>query len=84
MAHLGFQRAVEAQLRTRAFRRAMWISISLSRYHARHGRFPAALEDLAPEFMPAAPLDPYVEAPFGYFVEPDGSACRLRGSWEDG
>lgn len=39
----------------------------LYRYHARNGRFPEKLHDLAPDFIPVVPLDPF-----------DGKPMRLK------
>jgi hypothetical protein len=50
-----------------ARRRAVRLALAVERYRAGHGRFPARLEDLVPEFIPLVPLDPF-----------DGQPMRMR------
>jgi len=45
---------------------------ALELYHVRHGAYPAALQDLTPDCLPALPLDPFAEKPFCYRTDPDG------------
>jgi ABC-type transport system involved in multi-copper enzyme maturation permease subunit len=46
--------------------RQVWIGLML--YQAEEGHAPAKLEDLVPRFMPAVPLDPWLNQPFDYKV----------------
>ncbi|WP_395753141.1 hypothetical protein [Prosthecobacter sp.] len=47
-------------------------ALALERYFVKHGRYPAVLSDLTPEFLPAAPLDPCDGKPLRYRTTPAG------------
>lgn len=56
-------------------------------YRARHGAPPAALVDLVPEFLDAAPTDPTNDQPYGYRLltdDPHGRAYLLYSLGPDG
>jgi hypothetical protein len=40
--------------------------IALERYRLEHGAYPVKLDELAPKFVSAVPLDPWAGKPFGY------------------
>lgn len=42
------------------------LQVALRRYHADQGRFPEGLTSLVPKYLPAVPLDPFGNKPFGY------------------
>jgi len=44
------------------------LTLALSLYRHAHSQWPDRLEELAPEFIPAVPLDPFTGKPFGYRV----------------
>ena len=48
------------------------VGCALERYHLKHGAFPEKLDDLAPAFFNAVPLDPMVNQPFHYQRTDDG------------
>ncbi len=48
------------------FRRAYLVMSALERCRAKSGEYPAALEQLVPEFLPALPMDPLSGKPFLY------------------
>jgi len=48
-------------------------AIALKRYQLRHGSYPADLDLLVPEFMPAVPLDPVDGQPLRYRRNADGT-----------
>jgi hypothetical protein len=48
------------------------IKLGLSGYRAEHGKLPAKLDDLVPEWLPAIPLDPKSKLPLAYRVDDDG------------
>ena len=55
------------QVYPRARLSAVRCVIAVCAYRAKHGRLPGRLEDLAPEFLPAVPTDPFdTQAPVGY------------------
>lgn len=76
----------------RAFQKA-WIAqtaadlavaaIAIKRFELRHGRLPATLHELAPEFLPHCPLDPMDGKPLKYCVETN-STFRLYSVGIDG
>ncbi|MDZ4818879.1 MAG: hypothetical protein SGJ20_07900 [Planctomycetota bacterium] len=43
-----------------------FLSISLAHYRQKHGHFPKTLNQLAPDYIDAVPLDPYSGEPFVY------------------
>ena len=53
--------------RAGALHEALRLGVAAEKYRLRHGRFPARLEDLAPEFIPVVPLDPF-----------DGKPMRMK------
>ena len=58
---------VERVQRTEAWHRAAVLGVATYRYQAKHGRLPAALSDLSPEFVDIIPRDPF-----------DGEPMRFR------
>jgi len=55
-----------------AFDRTAEAAIAAELFHRRHGRMPASLDELVPEFLPKVPLDPYDGQPLRS-VARDGS-----------
>jgi hypothetical protein len=51
------------------------LGLALELYRRRHGEFPAALADLAPEFIPSVPLDYFSNAAINY--QPTDKGYRL-------
>ena len=49
-------------------------------HYARHGRYPAALSELAPLFPDGVPFEPYTGEPFPY--ESTGTTAALRSGQE--
>jgi hypothetical protein len=47
-------------------------ALALERYFVKHARYPAALAELTPEFLPAVPLDPCDGKPLRYRTTPAG------------
>ena len=54
-------------------RRVVITAIALKRYQLKHGKYPAGLDSLAPEFVSAVPLDPVDGKPLRYRPNPDGT-----------
>ncbi len=48
------------------------LSLALAGYRARHGKYPAELKDLAPEWLAKIPLDGFSDAAFHYQPRDDG------------
>ena len=42
-----------------AIRQVARLGVAAEQYRFRHGKLPAKLDELAPEFIPAVPLDPF-------------------------
>jgi hypothetical protein len=63
---------VELHFASRAELRAAGVLLALERYRLAHGRRPETLEALVPEYLPAIPRDPYVDAPLRYKRLDDG------------
>jgi type II secretory pathway pseudopilin PulG len=60
----AFETAILAQARMRAAAAA----VAIERYRRKHGRLPATLDDLAPEFLSAVPADPFDGKPVRFVV----------------
>ena len=79
-------RFLTTDFRCRAERRATAALLALRLYHLDHGRWPAALAELVPAYLPAVPLDPLVggNRPIGYLVQPralPGGRDRVLVDW---
>ena len=48
------------------------VALALAAYKSDHHAFPAKLAELAPEYLPAIPLDSFVDKPLVYFTTPNG------------
>jgi hypothetical protein len=48
-------------------------AIALKRFQLKHGNYPADLNSLVPEFLPAVPLDPVDGQPLRYRRNADGT-----------
>jgi hypothetical protein len=46
--------------------RMLLCALALRCYRLEHGELPAALADLAPEYLPEVPVDPFSDGPFVY------------------
>jgi hypothetical protein len=64
----SLERAVQLSFRALATRRMAATALAIRLYELDHGRRPARLEDLVPEYLPAVPRDLYApyERPIGY------------------
>lgn len=73
--------ALDKALRNYSVVRLRWdaarIMLALEAHVARHGRYPEALEDLVPSFLPRVPEDPFAGVALGYgTVEGDSDGRR--------
>ena len=77
--------AVSKSLRTQAHRDLTVTAIALKRYQLRHGKFPASLDALVPEFLPALPVDWMDGQPLRYRLKADGSfqRCSVGDNFRD-
>ncbi|MHC5115136.1 MAG: hypothetical protein ACYTGP_12000 [Planctomycetota bacterium] len=69
------------------YHRATLIMLAIERFRIRHGRPPATLDELVPEFLAAVPVDPVHGGTFGYRLltdDPDGRAFELYSFGQDG
>lgn len=76
-------RASTTLVRNETQRRLTLVALALERYRVRHGKYPADLAALIPEFLTAAPLDLMSGRPFGYRLNADGT-FTLYSVGEDG
>ncbi len=62
-------RYFETWFRVTAERRMTAVSLAVQMFRADHGRWPNALGELVPQYLPAVPLDPFTDGkPLGYVV----------------
>lgn len=72
--------AYRASRQCEARRRALLTGIAVERYRQAHGRFPAQLSDLVPQFIDAVPLDPFDDQPLRYRTEDAGGIIYSLGA----
>jgi hypothetical protein len=65
-------RVCEKAVRAQTINRMTAVACALERYRIKNGAFPETLDDLAPAFLPATPLDPVNNQPFHYKRTGDG------------
>ncbi len=67
----SFGRAIELHFRTLAMRRMAAVALAIRLYELDHGRRPASLEDLVPDYIEVLPVDPFAadERTFGYLPD---------------
>ncbi|HUU95218.1 MAG TPA: hypothetical protein VM487_05730 [Phycisphaerae bacterium] len=65
----GVTRAYQLLVRLESTRHATRLMVALNCYKAERGRFPAALDELVPQFIAALPTDPYCAESFGYRLD---------------
>jgi hypothetical protein len=56
------------------------VSFALAAYVKSRSAFPARLSQLAPNYLPTIPLDPFTDMPFRYAASPTG--CTLSSPGE--
>jgi hypothetical protein len=64
---------VSKTIRIEAARRVVVTAIVLKRFQLKHSQWPQTLDELAPEFFPAVPVDPYDGKPLRYHPNADGN-----------
>jgi len=70
----GFLAAgISKTIRIEAARRVVVAAIALKRFQLQHGKLPTTLGELAPEFFPFVPIDPYDGQPLRYHPNADGT-----------
>ena len=72
----------EAYRRKHAKARCMTVLLALERYRLRKGRWPTTLGELAPDLLPAIPLDPYDGRPLRYRLTGGGVVVYSVGADE--
>lgn len=65
--------AINKTIRIEAARRIVVTAIALKRFQLKHRQWPHTLAELAPEFFPSVPIDPYDGKPLRYHANPDGT-----------
>jgi hypothetical protein len=79
----AFLRSVNRMVKTEAARRILVTAIALKRFQLKNGLLPAALSELVPDLLPAAPIDPMDAKPLRYHRNDDGTFL-LYSIGEDG
>jgi hypothetical protein len=79
----NYTRAGDRGVETEVERQMALAAIALKRYELRHGKLPASLEALVPEFLSTMPYDYMAAKPLGYHLKTDGSYV-LYSVGEDG
>jgi hypothetical protein len=83
LGDFGLDHTVRQTLRYEAARRIMITAVALKRFQLKHGKWPDALDELAPEFLASVLIDPYDGKPLKYHPNTDGTFL-LYGVGEDG
>ena len=65
--------AVRKAIKMQASCRVVVAAIALKRFQLKHGKWPDTLNELAPEFLPSVPVDPYDGKPLRYHPNADGT-----------
>jgi hypothetical protein len=73
------EKVAHAHWRTTALARCAAVGVASERFRQKHGRWPEALDELVPAFLPAVPLDPYDGQPLRYGKWADGVAVYSVG-----
>ena len=75
--------AIANHFRVVAVRRATAVLLALRLYRLDHGRWPAAVADLAPAYLPAVPLDPVAGGgtTIAYAAPPPAGGNAVRLAW---
>ena len=74
----GDRTVLERKCRTDCHIRGLLLIIPLRLYRQDHGKLPAALSELVPDYLPAIPVDPFDGKPFRYL--PDKGVVYSVGS----
>jgi len=67
-----YARAFRLTDRTCAQREVVKGMLAIQAFRSKYGHLPEKLEDVAPEFLPKTPIDPYTGKPLAYKLTPDG------------
>src|SRR5262249_6468434 len=68
----AFTKIHDASLRIRASLRCAAVGLAVERYRLAHGRWPATLEEIPKDILPAIPLDAFDGKPLKYAKRDDG------------
>jgi hypothetical protein len=74
---------VSKTIRIEAARRVVVAALALKRFQLQHGKLPATLDELTPQFLASVPVDPYDGRPLRYRLNADGT-WLLYSVGEDG
>jgi hypothetical protein len=78
----AYSSALNAFARNAAERDSADAAIAAELYRRKHGKWPARLEDLVPEFLPAVPIDPYTNLPL--VLKSSAESCKVYSVGLDG
>ncbi|MFN0022194.1 MAG: hypothetical protein ACKVP0_28425 [Pirellulaceae bacterium] len=71
----AYTSGVGAFARNAAERDSADSAVAAELYRRKNGKWPARLDDLVPEFLPAVPIDPFTNRPL--ILKSDGRSCRI-------
>lgn len=74
----GLQGAITTFDQSEVDRRGLRTLLALERYRLAHASYPTTLDDLVPEFLPEAPIDPWTGQPLCYRRLDDGQRPGFR------
>jgi hypothetical protein len=69
----GMSSSVRRVVQAEAARHIVVAAVALKRFQLKHGKWPEVLAELAPEFFPAVPIDPYDGKSLRYHPNADGT-----------
>jgi len=69
---MGLSTAIRKTIQIETARRVVVTAIALKRFQLKHGKLPETIGELAPEFLPSVPIDPYDGKPLRYHPNADG------------
>ena len=78
----AYSQAAAAFARNAAERDSADGAIAAELYRRQHGKWPAKLDDLVPEFLPAVPTDPFSNLPL--FLKTSAESCKVYSVGPDG
>lgn len=78
----AYSSGVNAFARSSAEAESADAAIAAELYRRKNGKWPAKLDDLVPDFLPAVPKDPFTNQPL--VIKADGKSCKVYSVGADG
>ncbi|MGO8764419.1 MAG: hypothetical protein ACLQSR_04695 [Limisphaerales bacterium] len=83
MFYDGLDNSVNREARCLANIRLAMTAVALEQYRAAHSQYPAALSELAPNYLDATPVDPFDGQPLHYRQQGNGYVLNCAGIGEN-